>query len=109
MRKLVCLVVTCLAVAGCSKKSTAVADMGIRHVNIHTMDDNNPRATALAVQGDKILWVGDDKDAGQYIGERTRVVDAGGRLLLPGFIDSHFYFSLGNDPNGCRLSSHPVE
>ena len=64
MRKLVCLVVTCLAVAGCSKKPTAVADLVIRHVNIHTMDDKNPRATALAVQGDKILWLGDDKDAG---------------------------------------------
>ena len=104
MRKLVCLVVTCLAVAGCSKKPTAVADLVIRHVNIHTMDDKNPRATALAVQGDKILWLGDDNDAGQYIGERTRVVDAGGRLLLPGFIDSHFHLSLGNDPNVARIT-----
>src|ERR1700746_3853253 len=104
MRKLVCLVVTCLAVAGCSKKPTAVANLVIRHANIHTMDDKNPRATALAVQGDKILWLGDDKDAGQYIGERTRVVDAGGRLLLPGFIDSHFHLSLGNDPNVARIT-----
>jgi predicted amidohydrolase YtcJ len=78
MRTLVYLAVTCLAVAGCSKKPTGVADLVIRHVNIHTMDDKNPRATALAVQGDKILWLGDDKDAGQYIGEKTRVVDAGG-------------------------------
>jgi predicted amidohydrolase YtcJ len=103
MRKLVYLALTCFAVAGCSKKPTAVADLVIRHVNIHTMDDKNPRATALAVQGDKILWLGDDKDAGQYIGERTRVVDAGGRLLLPGFIDSHFHLSLGNDPNVARI------
>ena len=78
MRTLVYLAATCLAVAGCSKKPTGVADLVIRHVNIHTMDDKNPRATALAVQGDKILWLGDDKDAGQYIGEKTRVVDAGG-------------------------------
>jgi predicted amidohydrolase YtcJ len=97
MRKLVWLGVTWLAVAACSKKPTAVADLVIRHANIHTMDDKNPRATALAVQGDKILWLGDDKNAGQYIGEKTRVVDAGGRLLLPGFIDSHFHVSLGNE------------
>lgn len=104
MRKLVYLAVTCFAVAGCSKKPTTVADLVIRHVNIHTMDDKNPHATALAVQGDKILWLGDDEDAGQYIGEKTRVVDAGGRLLLPGFIDSHFHLSLGNDPNVARIT-----
>ena len=109
MRKLVYLAVTCFAVAGCSKKPTAVADLVIRHVNIHTMDDKNPRATALAVQGDKILWLGDDKDAGQYIGERTRVVDAGGRLLLPGFIDSHFHLSLGNDPNVARITGSSLK
>jgi predicted amidohydrolase YtcJ len=104
MRKLLCLVVTCLAGAGCSKKPTTVADMVIRHANIHTMDDKNPRATALAVRGDRILWLGEDKDAGQYIGEKTRVVDAGGRLLLPGFVDSHFHVSLGNDPNVARIT-----
>jgi predicted amidohydrolase YtcJ len=109
MRKLVCLAVTCFAVAGCSKKPTAVADLVIRHVNIHTMDDKNPRATALAVRGDKILWLGDDKDAGQYIGERTRVVDGGGRLLIPGFIDSHFHLSLGNDPNVARITGSSLK
>ncbi len=109
MRKLVCLVLTCLAVAGCSKKPTTVADLVIRHVNIHTMDDKNPHATALAVQGDKILWLGDDRDAGQYIGEKTRVVDAGGRLLLPGFIDSHFHLSLGNDPNVARITGSSLK
>jgi len=109
MRKLVYLALTCFAVAGCSKKPKAVADLVIRHVNIHTMDDKNPHATALAVQGDKILWLGDDKDAGHYIGERTRVVDAGGRLLLPGFIDSHFHLSLGNDPNVARITGSSLK
>jgi predicted amidohydrolase YtcJ len=109
MRKLVWLMVTCLAVAACSKKPTAVAELVIRHANIHTMDDKNPRATALAVKGDKILWLGDDKDAGQYIGGKTRVVDAGGRLLLPGFIDSHFHVSLGNDPNVARITGSSLK
>src|SRR6266404_569215 len=36
----------------------------------------------------------------------TRVVDAGGRLLLPGFIDSHFHVSLGNDPNVVRITGN---
>ena len=109
MRKLVWLMVTCLAVAACSKKPTVVADLVIRHANIHTMDDKNPRATALAVTGDKILWLGDDKDAGRYIGGKTHVVDAGGRLLLPGFIDSHFHVSLGNDPDVARITGSSLK
>jgi hypothetical protein len=68
------------------------------------MDDKLPRASALAVQGDRILWVGDESAAAQFIGEKTRVLDAGGRLLLPGFIDSHFHVGLGGDPNVERIT-----
>jgi hypothetical protein len=103
-----CLLMVGLA-GGCSKPSADSADVVIRHANIHTMDDQNPRATALAVRGDKILWVGDDKDAQHYVGTQTRVVDAGGRLLLPGFIDSHFHVSLGNDPNVARITGNSLK
>jgi predicted amidohydrolase YtcJ len=106
MKKLVWLALGCVAYAGCSKKPATAADLVIRHANIHTMEDKNPRATALAVKEDKILWVGDDQNAEQYIGAQTRVVDAGGRLLLPGFIDSHFHVSLGNDPNVARITGN---
>ncbi len=109
MRKLLCAAVICLAVAGCSKKTGVASDLVVRHANIHTMDERNSRATALAVRGDKILWVGDDKEAGRFIGEKTRVVDAGGRLLLPGFIDSHFHVGLGNDPNVARITGNSLK
>ena len=98
--------------AGCNKSTqpkVAAADLVIRHANIHTMDDTMPRATALAIQGDKILWVGEDAFAQQFIGDKTKVVDAGGRLLLPGFIDSHFHVSLGNDPNVARISGNTLK
>jgi len=109
MKKLVWLVLGCVAYAGCAKEPATVADLVIRHANIHTMDYKNPRATALAVKEDRILWVGDDQNAGQHIGAQTRVVDAGGRLLLPGFIDSHFHVSLGNDPNVARISGNSLK
>lgn len=96
-------------VVGCSKPAGDAADLVIRHANVHTMDDKSPRATALAVRGDKILWVGDDQDAQRYVGTQTRVVDAGGRLLLPGFIDSHFHVSLGNDPNVARITGNSLK
>ena len=108
------LAILCAAViffAACNKNSQpkVAADLVIRHANIHTMDDTMPRATAIAVQGDKILWVGEDAYAKQFIGEKTRVVDAAGRLLLPGFIDSHFHLSLGNDPNVARITGNSLK
>jgi len=94
-----------LGVCGCSRSDrVAPADLVLRHADIHTMDDATPRATAIAVKGDRILWVGEDRDAARFIGSTTRVIDAGGRLLLPGFIDSHFHVGLGNDPNVERIT-----
>ncbi|MGB2625672.1 MAG: amidohydrolase [Candidatus Acidiferrum sp.] len=109
--KIVYLAMACTAVLGCSGNSGSgnVADMVVRHANIHTMDEKLPHATALAVKGDKILWVGEDAEAEKYIGEKTRVVDASGRLLLPGFIDSHFHVALGNDPNVERINANSLK
>lgn len=109
--KIVYLAMACASVLGCSGKSGSdnVADMVVRHANIHTMDEKLPHATALAVKGDKILWVGEDAESEKYIGEKTRVVDAGGRLLLPGFIDSHFHVALGNDPNVERINANSLK
>ena len=109
MRKLVCLAFALSVFLGCSNKPKIPADLVVLQANIHTMDDKNPRATALAVRGDKILWIGDDKDADQYITEKTRVVHAGRRLLLPGFIDSHFHVGLGNDPNIERITGNSLK
>jgi predicted amidohydrolase YtcJ len=108
------LAILCAAVlffAACNKNNQpkVAADLVIRHANIHTMDDTMPRATAIAVQGDKILWVGEDAYAKEFIGEKTRVVDAAGRLLLPGFIDSHFHLALGNDPNVARITGNSLK
>ncbi len=53
--------------------------------------------------------MGEDAEASGYIGDKTRVVDAGGRLLLPGFIDSHFHVALGNDPNVERINANSLK
>src|SRR5437879_5201887 len=59
----------------------------------------------MAVKGDQILWVGDDKDTGTYIGPATKVMDGGGRMILPGFIDSHFHVLLGGNPDVLRIEN----
>lgn len=56
---------------------------------IYTVDKKRSVASAMAIKDDKIVFVGDDKDANKYIGEQTNCIDLQGRLVLPGFIDSH--------------------
>ena len=82
------------------------ADLVIRHARVYTVDEQHPWAEAVVVRGDRIAWVGSDSEAVPYIGASTKVVDAGGRLLLPGFIDSHFHALLGGDPDVFRIQNN---
>jgi len=86
-------------------QSVTPADMVIRHARVYTVDKKRPWAEAVAVRGDRIAWVGSDADAAPYIDKATKVVDAGGRLLLPGFIDSHFHVLLGGSPDVLRIKN----
>jgi predicted amidohydrolase YtcJ len=79
--------------------------MVIRHARVYTVDEAHPWAEAVAVRGDRIAWVGSNAEAAAYIGNSTKVVDAGGRMLLPGFIDSHFHVLLGGSPDVLRIEN----
>lgn len=59
---------------------------------VWTGDDEGTVAEAVAVRGDRIVRVGSDGEIGRYVGDDTRVVDLGGRFLMPGFIDAHAHF-----------------
>jgi predicted amidohydrolase YtcJ len=56
---------------------------------IYTMDDSLPWAEAVAVAGDRFVYVGDDAGARAYVGVDTRQVDLKGRMVIPGLIDGH--------------------
>ncbi len=56
---------------------------------IITIDDANPRAEAVAVKGGLILAVGKADEVMKLKGANTKLVDLGGRTMLPGFVDSH--------------------
>jgi predicted amidohydrolase YtcJ len=67
-------------------------------VNAHvvTVDSAKPEAQAVAVAGDRILAVGTDAEIRKLATKSTEVMDAGGKLVIPGFIDGHgHYMSLG--------------
>ncbi|WP_323846085.1 amidohydrolase [Microbulbifer magnicolonia] len=67
------------------------ADLVILNADVHTMEAGNPRAQAVAVRGERILYVGDDQGAEQWVGAQTNVVNAHGATLLPGLIDTHIH------------------
>jgi predicted amidohydrolase YtcJ len=67
------------------------ASIVFRGGHVHTVDDANQRAEAVAVVGERIAAVGSAADVEGWIGPRTRVVDLGGRLLVPGFQDAHVH------------------
>ena len=65
------------------------ADLVLHGGVVHTLEAAAPRAQALAARGGRIVFVGSDREAAVYVGERTVTVDLRGRPLYPGFIDAH--------------------
>lgn len=78
-----------LALAACAGPT---ADLVITNGHVVTVDDAVPEAEAVAVAGDRILAVGSGAEIQAYVGEGTEVIDAGGRLVIPGFIEGHGHF-----------------
>jgi len=59
------------------------------------VDPQHPRAEAVAIHGGRIVVVGSDAEIAKWIGPATKKIDAQGKSVLPGFIDSHVHFSSG--------------
>lgn len=99
------------ACAGICTNAWAVepADIVFKHGYVYTVDASNRVAQALAVKDGRIAFVGSDRDAKAYVGASTRVVDLGGRMLMPGLIDGHMH-PLGGaaDSLQCNLEYKPL-
>ncbi|RNB78230.1 amidohydrolase [Brevibacillus panacihumi] len=76
-----------------SVKQVMPADMVFTNAVVYTVDRNRNVAQAVAIRGDKIVYVGTDEGAKKYIGSKTKVTDLQGKMILPGFIDSHTHAS----------------
>lgn len=84
----------CAAVAPAHAASIC-ADLVVVDANVRTLDPDRPRATALATLGSRIVAVGEEADVRALACASTRVIEAEGRLVLPGFNDSHVHFMDG--------------
>ncbi|HEX9426514.1 MAG TPA: amidohydrolase [Candidatus Polarisedimenticolia bacterium] len=102
-RSLVLLVPAILAACAGGGVPAEQADLVLRHARIYTADPSRPWAEAVAVREGRIAGVGGEAEVAGLVSPKTRVIDAGGRLVMPGFIDSHNHITFGSDPEVLQL------
>jgi predicted amidohydrolase YtcJ len=103
MRK-VLVWLSCLSLLiACHSKTTA--DRIYINAKIWTGDSANARATAIGVKDSTIFFVG--LDYGPYLGDSTKLIDLGGAMVVPGFIDIHTHF-LGGGYNLASVNLRQV-
>jgi hypothetical protein len=82
---------TMTLITACSQPEKA--DLVIINGKVFTIDEENPVVQAIAVKGETIIAVGTTKEISGYIDQNiTKIINAGGRLVLPGFNDAHVHF-----------------
>lgn len=75
------------------------ADLVVVNGNVLTQDDATPRAEAFAIRGDRFVAVGSNRDIRNLASADTRILDAAGATVVPGFIDAHSH------PSGAGLNA----
>ncbi|HEX8822557.1 MAG TPA: amidohydrolase [Archangium sp.] len=108
MRSMVGVLLT-LCLVGCamaprtapSAEAEAPATLAILNARVWTGNPRQPWAEAVATRGERLVAVGSRAEVERHLGPSTRVIDAKGRLLVPGFNDAHVHFVDG----GFRLAS----
>ena len=89
------LVVVLGCVMSVFAQTKPAADLIIQNARIWTVDRSLPEAEAVAILGERIVAVGSSREVDAWRGPHTRVVDAAGKRLLPGFNDAHVHFTDG--------------
>jgi len=74
-------------------QSTTSADLVLKNGNVYTANDRAPRAEAIAIKADRIVYVGSNAGAQKFVGSSTKVVDLKGNTVFPGFADAHQHLS----------------
>jgi predicted amidohydrolase YtcJ len=85
------LLIAIFTVTASKAEPKITADAVIQNANVITVDGQFSIAQALAIRGDKILAVGNQAEVSPFIDVNTRVIDAGGKAVMPGLYDSHVH------------------
>ncbi|MDA1352767.1 MAG: amidohydrolase [Proteobacteria bacterium] len=89
------LISTCLLAAVCSAQNTPIidntADLILQGAKVYTFDKQRSWAEAVAIKDGKIVYVGNQAGANAYRGDKTKLADLKGKMLLPAFQDTHIH------------------
>jgi predicted amidohydrolase YtcJ len=107
-RGLALLVLLNLWLGGAYAADEQKADVVLRNGKIYTADPARSIRQAIAFSGNTIVAVGDDNAVAPLIGPATKVIDLGGKLVLPGLIDTHIHPIIGA-VNGAKCSLAKVK
>ena len=88
-RLLPCLALCLAAPLAAQQPRTAPADLVVTNARIYTVDETRPVVEALAVRGGRVVFAGSRRGAMTLAGAATRVMDLGGRTVIPGMTDAH--------------------
>jgi predicted amidohydrolase YtcJ len=94
-RPWVAIAIMAVNVTACSPRSPSAADIVVMRARVWTGDAARPEAKGVAMIADRIVAVGGADEIELWRGPTTRVIDAGGRLVVPGFNDAHVHFADG--------------
>ncbi len=102
-----------LGLLGCAGEPHApripAADFVLRGGSVFSAGDSDTLSQALALTGDRIVFVGSDADAAAHIGRKTRVIELAGRFVMPGIVDGHVHpLSGGAMLESCSLAYLPL-
>ncbi|WGW11457.1 amidohydrolase [Saxibacter everestensis] len=76
-------------------QQSTTASKIIVNAKVRTLDPRNPVASSLAISGDTIIAVGNERDVAEYRGAGTELIDVGGHAVTPGLIDGHIHPFMG--------------
>jgi predicted amidohydrolase YtcJ len=96
-----------LALPLCAAALPLPADVVVTDARVYTVDAARPLAQAFAVKDGRFVFVGSAAEAQAWVGPQTRVERLGGKLALPGLIDSHMHPLDIVDFDTCNLKSKP--
>lgn len=98
-RNLLALGFLAVLASGCGEAGDRIvsnpADRVFVNGAVYSVDKSRSWSEAVAINAGRIVYVGDDAGAEDWIGEATEVVDLGGQMMLPGFHDSHIHIMIG--------------
>ncbi len=96
-------------IPGVSAMAAEKADYVFKNGAVYTIESKTPKAEAVAVTGKKISYVGNNKGADAFTGKSTQVIDLKGKMLLPGFVESHIHPTLAIFVQGADLQSDSLD